>query len=158
MPSISWQLFKKIVHPMIGSDDIHNGDHIFYDTLTLKEMFTSRDGESMESYYSWFYKLMNKLTRNNLQVTTIASENGSISSTIQPEWSIPSSSTRHKGKEIAKPVTPQFELVSDEDSDPEQAQRDKEMQKNLALLASIQEVYKPTNIPSKTSSNSMEQD
>ncbi|GJW19725.1 hypothetical protein Tco_0027161 [Tanacetum coccineum] len=47
----------------------------------------------------------------------------------------PSSSTRHKGKEIAKPVTPQSESVSDEDSDPEQAQRDKEMQKNLALLA-----------------------
>ncbi|GJR33767.1 hypothetical protein Tco_1209451, partial [Tanacetum coccineum] len=29
------------------------------------------DGESMESYYSWFYKLMNELTRNNLQVTTM---------------------------------------------------------------------------------------
>ncbi|GJZ12058.1 hypothetical protein Tco_0546817 [Tanacetum coccineum] len=29
--------------------------------------FTSQDGESMESYYSRFYKLMNELTRNNLQ-------------------------------------------------------------------------------------------
>ncbi|GKF82127.1 hypothetical protein Tco_0243783, partial [Tanacetum coccineum] len=29
--------------------------------------FTSRDGESMESYYSQFYKLMNELTRNNFQ-------------------------------------------------------------------------------------------
>ncbi|GJT03110.1 integrase, catalytic region, zinc finger, CCHC-type containing protein [Tanacetum coccineum] len=47
----------------------------------------------------------------------------------------PSASTRHKGKEIAKPVTPQSESVSKEDSDPEQAQRDKDMQKNLALLA-----------------------
>ncbi|GKA73790.1 retrovirus-related pol polyprotein from transposon TNT 1-94 [Tanacetum coccineum] len=47
----------------------------------------------------------------------------------------PSASTRHKGKEIAKSVTPQSESVSDEDSDPEQAQRDKDMQKNLALLA-----------------------
>ncbi|GKA84211.1 hypothetical protein Tco_0805806 [Tanacetum coccineum] len=43
--------------------------------------------------------------------------------------------TRHKGKEIAKPVTPQSESVSEEDSDPEQARRDKDMQKNLALLA-----------------------
>ncbi|GKF84416.1 hypothetical protein Tco_0249314 [Tanacetum coccineum] len=34
--------------------------------------FTSRDGESMESYYSRFYKLMNELTRNNLQVSPIA--------------------------------------------------------------------------------------
>ncbi|GJU84096.1 hypothetical protein Tco_1291642 [Tanacetum coccineum] len=33
--------------------------------------FTSRDGESMKSYYSRFYKLMNELTRNNLQVTTM---------------------------------------------------------------------------------------
>ncbi|GJR85076.1 hypothetical protein Tco_0209087 [Tanacetum coccineum] len=33
--------------------------------------FNSRDGESMESYYSRFYKLMNELTRNNLQVTTM---------------------------------------------------------------------------------------
>ncbi|GJX80183.1 hypothetical protein Tco_0328332 [Tanacetum coccineum] len=41
----------------------------------------------------------------------------------------PSASTRHKGKEIAKPVTPQSESVSEEDSDPEQAQRDKKMQK-----------------------------
>ncbi|GKB59514.1 integrase, catalytic region, zinc finger, CCHC-type containing protein, partial [Tanacetum coccineum] len=40
-----------------------------------------------------------------------------------------SSSTRHKGKEIAKPVTPQSESVSEEDSDPEQAQRDKDMNK-----------------------------
>ncbi|GKE92262.1 hypothetical protein Tco_1573357 [Tanacetum coccineum] len=38
-------------------------------------------------------------------------------------------------KEITKPVTPQSESVSDKDSDPEQARRDKEMQKNLALLA-----------------------
>ncbi|GJV26124.1 hypothetical protein Tco_1378819 [Tanacetum coccineum] len=26
--------------------------------------FTSRDGESLESYYSWFYKMMNELVRN----------------------------------------------------------------------------------------------
>ncbi|GJX42626.1 hypothetical protein Tco_0257616 [Tanacetum coccineum] len=40
-----------------------------------------------------------------------------------------------KSKEIAKPVTPPSESVSKEDSDPEQAQRDKDMQKNLTLLA-----------------------
>ncbi|GJW61381.1 hypothetical protein Tco_0110716 [Tanacetum coccineum] len=33
--------------------------------------FTSRDEETIESYYSRFYKLMNELTRNNLQVTTM---------------------------------------------------------------------------------------
>ncbi|GJU18712.1 putative reverse transcriptase domain-containing protein [Tanacetum coccineum] len=66
-----------------------------------------------------------------------------------------SASTRHKGKEIAKPVTPQSESVSEEDSDPEQAQRDKDMQKNLALLAKyFKRLYKPTNNNLRTSSNS----
>ncbi|GKB85959.1 retrovirus-related pol polyprotein from transposon TNT 1-94 [Tanacetum coccineum] len=195
--------------------------------------FTSRDGESMESYYSRFYKLMNELTRNNLQVTTMQ-VNVQFLQQLQPEWSRfvtvvkqskeidtisyhtlfdilkqyqnevndiraeriaksanplalvaaaqpysdhyyqapksqrsnaqaskqssstrPSASTRHKGKEIAKPVTPQSESVSDEDSDPEQAQRDKDMQKNLALLAKyFKKLYKPTNNNLRTSSNS----
>ncbi|GJT25367.1 hypothetical protein Tco_0895304 [Tanacetum coccineum] len=39
---------------------------------------------------------------------------------------------RHKAKErSAKPVTPQSGSISEEDSDPEQTQRDKDMQKNL---------------------------
>nr|GFA93203.1 hypothetical protein [Tanacetum cinerariifolium] len=42
---------------------------------------------------------------------------------------------RSKGKEIAKPITPPSETASEEDNDPEQAQRDKDMQKNLALIA-----------------------
>ncbi|GKC85409.1 hypothetical protein Tco_1141126 [Tanacetum coccineum] len=139
--------------------------------------FTSRDGESMESYYSRFYKLMNELTRNNLQITTMQ-VNVQFLQQLQPEWSRfvtiitikhqnlreknttssstrPSASTKHKGKEIAKPVTPQSESVSEEDSDPEQAQRDKDMQKNLALLAKyFKKLYKPTNNNLRTSSNS----
>ncbi|GJU55778.1 hypothetical protein Tco_1229492 [Tanacetum coccineum] len=146
--------------------------------------FTSRDGESMESYYLWFYKLKNELTRNNLQVTTMQ-VNVQFLQQLQPEWSRfvtvvkqskeidttsyhtlfdilkqyqnevndirakriaksanplallaaaqpysdnyyqapkpqrsnatssstrPSASTRHKGKEIAKPVTPVYTL------------------------------------------------
>nr|GEV14417.1 hypothetical protein [Tanacetum cinerariifolium] len=43
--------------------------------------------------------------------------------------------TRHKGKEIAKPITPPFETAYEEDNNPEQAQRDKDMQKNLAFIA-----------------------
>ncbi|GKE81338.1 ribonuclease H-like domain-containing protein, partial [Tanacetum coccineum] len=47
------------------------------------------------------------------------------------------------------------ESVSEEDSDPEQAQRDKDMQKNLALLAKyFKRLYKPTNNNLRTSSNS----
>nr|GEU96869.1 retrovirus-related Pol polyprotein from transposon TNT 1-94 [Tanacetum cinerariifolium] len=63
--------------------------------------------------------------------------------------------TRHKGKEIAKLITPPFETASKEESDPEQAQRDKDMQKNLALIAKyFKKIYKPTNNNLRTSSNS----
>ncbi|GJZ65179.1 hypothetical protein Tco_0621875 [Tanacetum coccineum] len=62
--------------------------------------------------------------------------------------------TRHKGKEIAKPITPLSESAFEEDSDPEQAQKDKEMQKNLALIAKyFKKLYKPTNNNLRTSSN-----
>ncbi|GJR15863.1 hypothetical protein Tco_0798515 [Tanacetum coccineum] len=62
--------------------------------------------------------------------------------------------TRHKGKEIAKPITPPSKSPSDEDNDPEQAQKDKEMQKNLAIIAKyFKKLYKPTNNNLKTSLN-----
>ncbi|GJR26379.1 hypothetical protein Tco_1102611 [Tanacetum coccineum] len=61
--------------------------------------------------------------------------------------------TRYKGKEIAKPITPPSESASEEDSDPEQAQRDKDMQKNLALIAKSlsRKSTKPTNTSLRTS-------
>nr|GEX64457.1 hypothetical protein [Tanacetum cinerariifolium] len=52
-------------------------------------------------------------------------------------------------------ITPPSESASEEDSDPEQAQRDKDMQKNLALIAKcFKKIYKPTNNNLITSSNS----
>ncbi|GJR56306.1 hypothetical protein Tco_1406827 [Tanacetum coccineum] len=144
--------------------------------------FTSRDGESMESYYSRFYKLMNELTRNNLQVTTMqqfqlevndiraeriakSANPLALIAAAQPysdnyyqapkpqrsnatsSSTRPSASTRHKGKEIAKPVTPQSESVSEEDSDPEQARRDMDNDKRTwQLLAKYLKSVKPTNI------------
>nr|GEU79482.1 hypothetical protein [Tanacetum cinerariifolium] len=43
--------------------------------------------------------------------------------------------TKYKGKEIAKPITPPSVSASDEDNDPKQAQRDKDKQKKLSLIA-----------------------
>nr|GEW70458.1 hypothetical protein [Tanacetum cinerariifolium] len=74
------------------------------------------------------------------------------SSAPSPKPSIPSRShttTRHKGKEIAKPITPPAETASEKDNNPEQAQRDKDMQKNLALIAKyFKKIYQqqPQNI------------
>ncbi|GKC10576.1 hypothetical protein Tco_1007358 [Tanacetum coccineum] len=55
---------------------------------------------------------------------------------------------------IAKPITPPSESASEEDSDPEQAQKDKEMQKNLAFIAKyFKKIYKSTNNNLRTYSN-----
>ncbi|GJT02318.1 retrovirus-related pol polyprotein from transposon TNT 1-94 [Tanacetum coccineum] len=62
--------------------------------------------------------------------------------------------TKFKGIEIAKPIIPPSKSASEEDNDPEQAQRDKDMQKNLTLIAKyFKKIYKPTN-NLKTSLNS----
>ncbi|GJV97372.1 hypothetical protein Tco_1548949 [Tanacetum coccineum] len=55
--------------------------------------------------------------------------------------------TRNKGKDISKPITPPSESASEEeDGDPKQAQRDKDMQKNLAhIVIYFKKIYKPTN-------------
>ncbi|GJX13378.1 hypothetical protein Tco_0205136 [Tanacetum coccineum] len=124
--------------------------------------FTSHDGESMESYYSRFYKMMNEMIRNNLTVSTMKriAKNANPLALVavaqqypDPYYQAPKSyksfappskqasstrsnaSTKFKDKEITKPITPPSKLASEEDSDPEQAQRDKDMQKNLALIA-----------------------
>ncbi|GJW83598.1 retrovirus-related pol polyprotein from transposon TNT 1-94 [Tanacetum coccineum] len=48
--------------------------------------FTSHDGETMESYYSRFYKMMNEMIRNNLTVATMQ-VNVQFLQQLQPEWS-----------------------------------------------------------------------
>ncbi|GKB41181.1 copia protein [Tanacetum coccineum] len=90
--------------------------------------FTSHDGESMESYYSRFYKMMNEMQAPKSHKSYALPSKQSSSTRSH-------ASTRYKGKEIAKPTTPLSESASEEDSDPEQAQRDNDMQKNLALVA-----------------------
>ncbi|GJV63783.1 hypothetical protein Tco_1474611 [Tanacetum coccineum] len=194
--------------------------------------FTSHDRETMDSYYTRFYKLKNEMIINNLIVATMQ-VNVQFLQQLQPEWSrfvtivkqqhkldevsyhklfdilkqyqkevnelcaeriaknanplalvataqpyqdsyyqapkshksyaptskasLPTRShatTRNKGKEIAKPITPPSESASEEDTNLKQAQKDKEMQKNLTLIAKyFKKIYKPTNNNLKTSSN-----
>ncbi|GJV30122.1 retrovirus-related pol polyprotein from transposon TNT 1-94 [Tanacetum coccineum] len=51
----------------------------------------------------------------------------------------PSASTRHKGKEIAKPVTPQSESVSEEDTDIDEEIDEQELEVHYSFMAKIQE-------------------
>ncbi|GJX88758.1 hypothetical protein Tco_0340772 [Tanacetum coccineum] len=152
--------------------------------------FTSRDAETMESYYSRFYNMMNEMIRNNLTISTMQiqsqirteriaknanplalvaaaspypdpyyqaqkSHKSYAPPTTQSSSTRSHVTTRHKGKEIVKPITPPSESASEEDNDLEHAQKDKEMQKNLALIAKyFKNLYKPTNNNLLTSSNS----
>nr|GEZ13188.1 retrovirus-related Pol polyprotein from transposon TNT 1-94 [Tanacetum cinerariifolium] len=102
-----------------------------------------------------YHKLFDILKQYQNEVNELCAEKSSVPS---PKPSIPSRShtyTRHKGKEIGKSITPPSETASEEDNDPEQAQRDKDIQKNLALIAKyFKKIYKPTNNNLRTSSNS----
>ncbi|GJR99569.1 hypothetical protein Tco_0316078 [Tanacetum coccineum] len=109
--------------------------------------FTSHDGETIESYYTRFYKMMNEMIRNNLTVATMQ-VNTLYYQTSKPHKSYAPTSkaslltrshatTRYKGKEIAKPITPPSESASEEDSDPEQAQKDKDHSRTSTLHYSI---------------------
>ncbi|GJX67888.1 retrovirus-related pol polyprotein from transposon TNT 1-94, partial [Tanacetum coccineum] len=138
--------------------------------------FTSRDGETIESYYSRFYKMMNEMIRNNLIVATMQL-NVQFLQQLRPGWSRFVTIVKknhdldivsyHKFFEvneihaeriaknanplalIAKPITPPSKSAFEEDNDPEQAQRVKDMQKNLAP---IEKYFKrSTNLPTTTS-------
>ncbi|GJZ89167.1 retrovirus-related pol polyprotein from transposon TNT 1-94 [Tanacetum coccineum] len=139
--------------------------------------FTSHDGETMESYYPRFvkivkqqhkldevsyHKLFDILKQYQKEVNEIRAErivkNANPLALVTAAQSYPDpyyQAPKYKGKEIAKPITPPSESASEEDTDLEQAQKDKDMQKNLALITKyFKKLYKPTNNNLRTSSNS----
>nr|GEW66539.1 hypothetical protein [Tanacetum cinerariifolium] len=92
--------------------------------------FTSQDGESLESYYSKFYKMMNELIKNQCDVTN-HQVNVQFLLQLQPECKEPSMVTK-----------------DDETS------KDKKIDKLMALISlSFKKIYKPTNNNLRTSSN-----
>nr|GEV86326.1 hypothetical protein [Tanacetum cinerariifolium] len=106
--------------------------------------FTSHDSESLESYYSRFYKMMNELIRNQFKVT-----NHQNSSTRSQQ-----ATTRNRGKAIvnsSQPIYDQEPSMVDED---DETSKDKEIDKLMALISlSFKKIYKPTNNNLRTSSN-----
>nr|GEV48007.1 putative ribonuclease H-like domain-containing protein [Tanacetum cinerariifolium] len=119
---------------------------------TAQEMFVTIVKQQHKLDEVSYHKLFDILKQYQNEVNELRAKRSSA----QPL--IPSRShttTRHKGKEIAKPITPPSETASEEDNDPEQAQRDKDMQKNLALIAKyFKKIYKPTNNNLRISLNS----
>nr|GFA11357.1 hypothetical protein [Tanacetum cinerariifolium] len=63
----------------------------------IERKFTSQDGESLESYYSRFYKMMNELIKNQCKVTN-HQLNVQLLLQLQPEW--------QRAKKIARVANP----------------------------------------------------
>ncbi|GJU19122.1 retrovirus-related pol polyprotein from transposon TNT 1-94 [Tanacetum coccineum] len=100
--------------------------------------FTSWDGESLESYYSRFYKMMNELVRNQCNVAN-HQMNVKFLLQLQPEW-----------QRFVTLVKQKPTMVAEDD----EMSKEKEIDKLIALISlSFKKIYKPTNNNLRTSSN-----
>ncbi|GJQ88894.1 retrovirus-related pol polyprotein from transposon TNT 1-94 [Tanacetum coccineum] len=114
--------------------------------------FTSRDGESLESYYSRFYKMMNELVRNQCDVTN-HQVNVQFLLQLQPEWQrfvtlVKKSQelktvSYHKLYDILKQHQNEFNEI--------RAERLARTANPLALVAQQQPAYHPQNHPNHNS-------
>nr|GEV87701.1 hypothetical protein [Tanacetum cinerariifolium] len=116
--------------------------------------FTSRDGESLESYYSRFYKMTNELVRNQCDVTN-HQVNVQFLLQLQPEWQrSQQATTRNKGKAIVNSPPPIYDQEPTMITEDDEMSKDKEIDKLMALISlSFKKIYKPTNNNLRTSSN-----
>nr|GEX45051.1 opie2 pol protein [Tanacetum cinerariifolium] len=135
--------------------------------------FTSQDGESLESYYSRFYKMMNELTRNQCKVTNhqiarvvnplalVAQQQLVYHPQTHPTHNNQNSSarsqqaaTRNRGKAIVNSPQPIYDQEPSMVDDDNETSKDKEIDKLMALISlSFKKIYKPTNNNLQTSSN-----
>nr|GEZ47212.1 Gag-Pol polyprotein [Tanacetum cinerariifolium] len=143
----------------------------------------SWDGESLESYYSRFYKMMNELVRNQCnynqngkEVNEIRAER--LARTANPPALVAqqqpvyhpqnhpphytqNSSTRsqqvatiNRGKAIINSPPPIYDQEPSMVAEDDEMSKDKEIDKLMALISlSFKKIYKPTNNNLRTSSN-----
>nr|GEX17669.1 hypothetical protein [Tanacetum cinerariifolium] len=116
--------------------------------------FTSRDGESLESYYSRFYKMMNELVRNQCDVTN-HQVNVQFLLQLQPEWQrSQQSATRNREKATVNSPPLIYDQEPSMVAEDDEISKDKEIDKLMALISlSFKKIYKPTNNNLRTSSN-----
>ncbi|GJY13829.1 hypothetical protein Tco_0383138 [Tanacetum coccineum] len=144
--------------------------------------FTSRNGESLESYYSRFYKMMNELVRNQCDVIN-HQVNVQFLLQLQPEWQrfvTPVKQSQelktvssHKLYDILKQhqnevneiraerlalmvnsSAPIYDQEPATVTDDDEMSKEKDIDKLMALISlSFKKIYKPTNNNLRTSSN-----
>nr|GEY80234.1 hypothetical protein [Tanacetum cinerariifolium] len=86
------------------------------------------DGESMESYYSRFYKMMNELIRNQCKVTN-HQVNVQFLLQLQPEWQ------RNKEKVIVNFPQPIYDQEPSMVAEDDETSKDKEIDKLMDLIS-----------------------
>ncbi|GJS24686.1 retrovirus-related pol polyprotein from transposon TNT 1-94 [Tanacetum coccineum] len=115
--------------------------------------FTSHDGETIESYYTRFYKMMNEMIRNNLTVATMQ-VNVQFLQQLQPEWSrfVTIVKQQHKLDEVSYHKL--FDILKQYQKEVNELRAER-MAKNanpLALVATAQTLQDPYYYPNfKTS-------
>nr|GEV44990.1 uncharacterized mitochondrial protein AtMg00810-like [Tanacetum cinerariifolium] len=110
--------------------------------------FTSHDGESLESYYSRFYKIMNELIRNQCDSQELKTVSYHKLYDILKQHQ--NEVNEIKAERIAQPS-----MVAEDD----ETSKDKEIDKLVALISlSFKKIYKSTNNYLRTSSNTKQAD
>ncbi|GJS95645.1 hypothetical protein Tco_0802613 [Tanacetum coccineum] len=116
--------------------------------------FTSRDGESLESYYSRLARTANPLALVTQQQPVYHPQNHPNHYTHNSSTKSQPAATRNRGKAIVNsppPIYDQEPTMVDED---DKMSKEKEIDKLMALISlSFKKIYKPTNNNLRTSSN-----
>ncbi|GJV29428.1 hypothetical protein Tco_1385876 [Tanacetum coccineum] len=149
----------------LGNDDHSLG--IYNDIYYQLMLFTSQEGETLDSYYSSFYKMMNELVRNQCIITN-HQVNVQFLLQLKPEWqrfvTIVKQSqdlknvSYHKLYDILKQHQNEVNEIRAKRlalcAADEISSKEKEIDKLIALISmSFKKIYKPTNNNLITSSN-----
>nr|GEW78888.1 hypothetical protein [Tanacetum cinerariifolium] len=101
----------------------------------IERKFTSQDGESLESYCSRFYKMMNELIRNQYDVTN-HQVNVQFLLQLQQEWQrSQQAAARNIGKAIVNSPQPIYDQEPSMVADNDETSKDKEIDKLMALIS-----------------------
>ncbi|GKE32634.1 hypothetical protein Tco_1451956, partial [Tanacetum coccineum] len=140
--------------PMLAHGESINAQDLETNLYWEFGKFTSRDGESLESYYSRFYKMMNELVRNKCDVTN-HQVNAQFLLQLQPEWKRSQPvATRNRGKAIVNSPPPTYDQEPTMVAEDDEMSKEKEIDKLMALISlSFKKIYKPTNNNLRTLTN-----
>nr|GFA64017.1 hypothetical protein [Tanacetum cinerariifolium]GFA74255.1 hypothetical protein [Tanacetum cinerariifolium] len=117
--------------------------------------FTSQDGESLESYYSRFYKMMNELIRNQCDVTN-HQVNVQFLLQLQPEWQRFVTLVKQSYELKTVSYHKLYDILKQHQNEVNEirAERIARVANPLALVAQQQPVYHPQNHPTHYTQNS----